>query len=1040
MKRLFKLPSLCLSSNKNLVLFQVSKSQHLCHSTHSTKTQETRKEKEGNDLSSLFNEINDIVGAGTVNLTKNEPGFGLFDVNTRVEKIDAKEESCTTDVCENASESVVGIENVGVSVDARIGNLSENEVSLLVEKVTEIIMGKNDVVLMEERLGKEGLMFDEEIVERVLKRCSRVPRLAFRFFNWVKLRNGFYHTTETYNTMMNIAGGSKEFGVVEELVEEMGKNSCEMDIRTWTILITHYGKAKMVGKALLMYEKMRVSGIEPDLVAYKLLLRALCNAGKADIAMEFYKEMTRKEMEADFGLFKLLLKCVARTGDRVDVDLVKDDMVRVCQIPESHASTIVLKGFCMSGKIREALEYIRELKNRDVELDAEIFEILLQGLFTADRITDALEIVDIMKKKNLFTERIHGIIIHAYLRRNDVSKALEIFQSMKNSGYLPTIKTYTNLMQHLFSLNDFQKASELYTEMLERGLELDCLAVMSMVAGLVRQKRISEAWNIFKSMEEKGMMVTPKLYIMYIKELGKAAMTDEIIKVLKEMKTKKVFIGDNTYKGILTYLEKRREIDKVEEVKQLQIGSTFYVEEGEENITGFSSRMQLSDAINSSQIERNTLVSQVLEPPPSSCSDHSLQEVCLILSSSNDWSLKQEGLEKFTIQFKPELVVDILRNCSLHSGAALQFFSWVEKQPGYNHTTETYNMAIKISGRAKDFRHMRFLANEMRRKGCLITQDTWTIMIMQYGRIGLTDIALRNFKEMKASGFSPTGSTYKSLIISLCGAKGRKVDDAILIFKEMLRAGHVPDKELIEIYLCCICEAGRLQDARKCVKSLCKLGFTVPLAFSFYFRALSRAGRLEEALTILDEVGREHQTLYQYTYGSLVHGLLRKGRLEDALSKIESMKQIGIHPTVHVYTSLIVYFFREEQIEKALEMVQKMKDEGCEPTVVTYSALIRGYMTAGKVVEAWSVFRRMKLKGPPPDFHTYSMFITCLCKVGKSEEALQLISEMVASGIFPSTVNFRTVSFGLNREGKQDLARSVLHMKSNVTSRRKFVT
>lgn len=1011
------------------MFFQLSKSQLFCNSTHSFKTKEISNKKGTVDLSLLFHEITDIIGPGTVDLSTNEPGFPLFDFD---KKYEAKEESCPPDVCENVQESM--------SVNDRIEKLSESEVGSIVEKVLEIVIEKNDVVSMEERLEKEGLMFNDEIVEGVLKRCSRVPRLAFGFFNWVKLKTGFDHTTETYNTMINIAGGSKEFGLVEELVEEMGKSSCEMDIRTWTILISHYGKAKMVGKALLMYEKMRVSGVEPDVVAYKLMLRALCNAGKADIAMEFYKEMTSKEIEADTDLFKLLLKCVAGTGVKADVDLVIDDMMRVCQIPEIHACTIVLKAFCISGKIREALEYIRELKNRDIALDEEIFEILLQGLFTADKFTDALEVVDIMKKTDVVTERIYGIIIHAYLRKNDVSKALEIFYSIKDSGYLPTIKTYTSLMQHLFKLNDFQKASELYIEMLERGLELDCLAVMSMVTGLVRQERISEAWNVFKSMEEKGMIITPGLYTIYIKELCKVSMTDEIIKVLEEMKTKKVRIRDNTYKGILTYLEKRRERDRIEEVKRMQMSSKFYIQEAEEYATDFSSRVQLNDVINSTQIEQHTLVSQVLEPPPSSFSDNSLQEVCQILSSSKDWILKQEDLENLTINFTPGLVAEILRNCCLHSGAALRFFSWVEKQPGYNHTTETYNMAIKVSGRAKDFKHMRFLADEMRRKGYFITQDTWTIMILQYGRIGLTDIALRNFKEMKASGSSPTRSTYKSLIISLCGIKGRKVDEAIYIFKEMLKAGHVPDKELVEVYLCCICEAGQLQNARKCVDSLCKLGFSIPLAFSFYIRALSRAGRLQEALEILDEVGREHHTLYQYTYGSLVHGLLRKGRLEDALSKIELMKKIGIHPTVHVYTSLIVYFFREKQVEKALQMVQQMNDEGCEPTVVTHSALIRGYMTVGKVAEAWSIFRRMKLKGPQPDFHTFSMFITCLCKAGKSEEALQLLTDMVASGIVPSTVNFRTVNFGLNREGKQDLARTVLHMKSNVTSKRKFVT
>ena len=62
----------------------------------------------------------------------------------------------------------------------------------------------------------------------------------------------------------------------------------------------------------------------------------------------------------------------------------------------------------------------------------------------------------------------------------------------------------------------------------------------------------------------------------------------------------------------------------------------------------------------------------------------------------------------------------------------------------------------------------------------------------------------------------------------------------------------------------------------------------------------------------------------------------------------------------------------------------------------------------------------MKLKGPKPEFKTYSMFISCPCKAGKSEEALQLSSEMLDNGIVPSSINYRTVFIGLNREDKNN--------------------
>ncbi|KAK3021690.1 hypothetical protein RJ639_045782 [Escallonia herrerae] len=1044
MRLLFKLRPLHSDSGSILLHFRVNRLQLFRFSTMSKssklqnpkKTGETHRnnQKETKDFGALFNEITEILG--TENLSKDNPASrcSFSNADSHLENFQTREELCTQAVCENATEGLdLGKEESPCLEGSQLANSRESDVSPVVHRVTEIVRGENSAIQMEKRLEKLVSEPSLEVVDKVLKRCFKVPQLALRFFNWVKVRNGFFHNTQTYNTMIYVAGEAKEFRLVEELVEEMERSTCEKDIKTWTILISHYGKAKLIGKALVVFEKMKKSGLEPDVKAYASMLRLLCNAGKSDLVLEFYKEMVQKEIVLDKNLYKLLLKSLARCG-RIDaVHLVADDMIQVSEIPEQDAYASVLKSFCISGRITEALELIRDLKNNSINLDPESFEILVKGLCRADRIADALEILDIMKKRTVADEKIHGLIINGYLRRNDVSKALEVFQSIKKLGFLPTISTYTELIQHLIGYGEFQKASELYNEMLEKGLALDSVAITAMVAGHVRQNHVSEAWEMFKSMKEKGIKATPKCYTIFMKELSKLSKMDEIIKVLNEMQASDIIIGDDIFLCVISYLEKKDELKKVEIVKEMQKACKLYPQ-GETPTSDISSRHKLILRLKAKD------VGQFRVDSLKSYSKDDLEEICRILSSSMDWDLKHEALEKCSVQFTPKLVVEILRNCRVHSGAALHFFSWVGKQAGYSHTSDTYNMAIKISGCGKDFEHMRSLFYEMKRKGCLITSDTWTIMIMQYGRIGLTEIALRNFREMKASGHTPTGSTYKYLIISLCGKKGRKVDEAVQTFQEMIRMGCIPDKELVETYFGCLSEAGKLLDARNSAESLCKVGFTIPLTYSLHCRALCRAGRLEEALALADEVGGDRQTLDHYTYGSLVHGLLRRGRLEEALTKIELMKEVGENPTVHVYTSLIVYYFKEKKIDKALEIFHQMKEQGCEPTIVTYSALIRGYMTMGKVMDAWDVFHDMKRKGPFPDFKTYSMFISSLCKVGKSEEALQLVSEMSNSGIVPSTVNFRTVYYGLNREGKQHLAHNVLQRKWDATSRRKFLT
>ncbi|KAI6696552.1 hypothetical protein NL676_016671 [Syzygium grande] len=450
--------------------------------------------------------------------------------------------------------------------------------------------------------------------------------------------------------------------------------------------------------------------------------------------------------------------------------------------------------------------------------------------------------------------------------------------------------------------------------------------------------------------------------------------------------------------------------------------------------------LDLASMSNVRRPDQEAGVSDPLESTSPVYSEADVEEVCVLLLRPEDWDSTREALEKCNVSFTSELVVEVIRRCKCRSGAALRFFDWVGKRDGYGHSSETYNMAMKIAGGAKDFERMRSLFYEMRRKGCSITPHTWTIMIMQYGRTGLTEIALGIFEEMKASGCEPSGSTYKYLIISLCGRKGRKVDEAVKLFRQMMKSKYVPDKEFVEIYLGCLCESDKLLDARKCVNFLREVGFSTALSYSLYIRALCRAGNLEEAQKLLNNAGAEREMLNKYVCGSIVHGLLRKGNLEAALSKVDEMKQAGVSPSVHVYTSLAVHYLKEKEIEKAEEVLETMKREGCEPTIVTYSALIRGYVGVGKVGDAWSVFNQMKSEGPSPDFRTYSMFMNCLCRIGRSEEALGLISEMLGDKIVPSSVNFRTVFSGLNREGKHDLARLVWQQKLDLAKQRKSMT
>lgn len=912
------------------------------------------------------------------------------------------------------------------------------DVSPTVHRITEALRSENAGFSTEQRLEEMGIEFSPEIVEKVLKRCFKVRRLALWFFDWVKLRPGFCHTTETYNAMIYMAGEAGDFDLVEKLVSEMNEASCLKNVKTWTILISHYGKARKISKALSAFEEMKQLGCELDGWVYDAVLRALVAAGKTELAMEYYKEMVSRNVEVvDVNLYELLMICFSRLGDIAAARTVGDDMIKSTNVSESEGYTCLLKSFCISGKIDEAQALMEEINRKNLETGSEALEVLLKGLCRANRMDEAMRVANDMKQHSAVDGKIYSFLIDGLLRNGNTSTALELFHGMKELNCVLTVSTYTQIIQHLFRLNEFKKACEVYEEMIENGIKPDVVVVTAMVAGHVQHNRTFEAWELFEGMKQKGMKPTWKAYSVFIKELCKASKPDDVLKLLSELVASNLNAADDIFGFAASSLTRMGEIEKARIVKEMSRSLKL-----DEKMQPIRPCQHLDDQPirQVREVSNCTSNQEDLKPRQTSkeYSETDLKELCRIVSSSTDWRSTVEVLESSTISFTPELVAAVLDRCKRHGCAVLRFFAWLRKKAGYKHTADTYNLAIKISGSAKDFRHMREIYRDMRGSGCSVTPNTWTIMISQYGQAGLTEIALNMFKEMKHEGYPPNASTFKYLIVFLCGKKGRKMEEAIKIFNEMLNEGFMPDRETVDIYLSSLCESGKLVNARRCVKYLLKKGFARQLGYSLLVKSLCRAGEVEEALVLAKETEHDGCTLDHFIYGSLVHALLRAGRLDEASDKVEEMERAGISRSVQIQTSFIVHFCMEKKIEKAVEIFTKMRKDGHEPTLVTYSAMIRGYMKVGMISDAWDIFHQMKVRGPSPDFETYSMFISCLCKAGRSEVGLQLIHEMLASGIIPSAVNFRAVFYGLNREGKQDLAHSVLQTKWNLKRQRMF--
>lgn len=172
----------------------------------------------------------------------------------------------------------------------------------------------------------------------------------------------------------------------------------------------------------------------------------------------------------------------------------------------------------------------------------------------------------------------------------------------------------------------------------------------------------------------------------------------------------------------------------------------------------------------------------------------------------------------------------------------------------------------------------------------------------------------------------------------------------------------------------------------------------------------------------IEQPGR-HPNVEAYT--ELLDGYSKAGKLKNALRVMQTMKDRGVEPTDVTYTCLVAAFARQGQVEKARQMIEYMtKSEGLKPSAVTYNAFMSALLsptdqgpnlkdsersnfpvvdsTDEQVDEALRIFYGMMKSGIPPNDASISMIVLALgrCRpVSRVEEAKALVAKLENNGI-----------------------------------------
>ncbi|CAL0328084.1 unnamed protein product [Lupinus luteus] len=339
----------------------------------------------------------------------------------------------------------------------------------------------------------------------------------------------------------------------------------------------------------------------------------------------------------------------------------------------------------------------------------------------------------------------------------------------------------------------------------------------------------------------------------------------------------------------------------------------------------------------------------------------------------------------------------------------LEIFEWFKKGC-YELNVIHYNIMIWILGRAREWRHIESLWNEMNAKGVAPVNSTYGTLIHVYSKGGLKEEALVWLQRMQSSGMEPDEVTM-GIVIQLY-KRAREFQKAEDFFRKWSRseslvvgnndnkvangemdrnASHVNNvclssrtyNTLIDTYG----KAGQVQAASETFAKMLEEGVApTTVTFNTMIHLYGNHGHMDEVSLLLQKMKELQCQLDTRTYNILISMYIKHNNINLASIYLAKMKEACLEPDLVSYRTLLYAYSIRKMVQEAEVLIQEMVKRGLEIDEFTQTALTRMYVESGMLEESWLWFRRFHLAGNITS-ECYSATIDAYGKQGHTLEA-----------------------------------------------------
>lgn len=391
-----------------------------------------------------------------------------------------------------------------------------------------------------------------------------------------------------------------------------------------------------------------------------------------------------------------------------------------------------------------------------------------------------------------------------------------------------------------------------------------------------------------------------------------------------------------------------------------------------------------------------------------------------------DWSCEVEReLQEMELVLSDNFVVRVLKELRDHPLKALAFFHWVGgSSSGYQHSTVTYNAALRVLARPNSVAEFWSVVDEMKNVVHEVDLDTYIKVSRQFQKSRMMIEAVKLYEFMMDGPFKPSIQDCSLLLRSLSAGPNPDLDLVFRVFRKYESTGNSLSKAVYDGIHRSLTSVGRFDEAEEIMKAMRTAGYEPDnITYSQLVFGLCKAKRLEEASEVLVQMEAQGCFPDIKTWTILIQGHCKNNELDKAFACLANMLEKGFDIDSDLLDVLVDGFVSQNRIEGACTFLMEMvKNASVKPWQTTYKSLIDKLLVFKKIEEALDLLQMMKKQNYPAYAEAFDGY---LAKFGTLDNAKKFL-DVLSSKDSPSFSAYFHVIEAFYREGRLTDAKDLL--------------